>query len=476
MEYPSGVYAYFYGYTNTNGDTQWLLTDAPIPKPIVQNKRYTTQLVSGFAGNGGSFTNKPTTANSGTAYWGTLDLTFTSCTTAVAVLTGKEGNVTHNMIKLANIDGLSCQKHPSKPPITSVIPSELDALYRNPSNQFDRYTHVLAPNGKPIHIVAQTKLTDEQIIRARQVLKHYLTDLPGSAYGSDKSAVANKMSENKAVLVLLNGADDGSNPVADQVTEQPLYQNEIQTEGSDWYINQNYEHRDATFEEILHFVHDNGIGVDGASTVGALPQFQAEIRSAQKNALNKNLWGINSAAWIAELTRENSLSQEYLAAVIDSYYGLWGAYKEHASNGMWGLYVGKDRADIKAEDPMGYALADGRFFHPYLTYNARIDAKFQGNFSLKFNPRKPYTHHAQYLKDITLLGTNNNSVTVNGHNNHITGNSGTNTVVFSGASDQYQIHRTHDAIMVIDTNSNRDGANILSKIEKLKFTDKTITL
>ncbi|PID87647.1 hypothetical protein CSB07_00495, partial [Candidatus Gracilibacteria bacterium] len=57
--------------------------------------------------------------------------------------------------------------------------------------------------------------------------------------------------------------DDGANKVAEKINAQPLYQNEIQTEGGDWYIKQNYKHRDAAYEEILHFVHDNGIGVDG---------------------------------------------------------------------------------------------------------------------------------------------------------------------------------------------------------------------
>ncbi|PIE77474.1 MAG: hypothetical protein CSA15_12780, partial [Candidatus Delongbacteria bacterium] len=100
--------------------------------------------------------------------------------------------------------------------------------------------------------------------------------------------------------------------IGNQVTGQPLYQNEIQVEGHSWYMNQNYQHRDAAFEEILHFVHDNGIGVDGNGTFrGALPAYQKEIKAAQKNALANNLWGIGQDSWIKELTKENSLSQEY---------------------------------------------------------------------------------------------------------------------------------------------------------------------
>ncbi len=196
------------------------------------------------------------------------------------------------------------------------------------SKNFNRYTKVTTPNGGSIHIVAKSNLTDEQIIRCRNVLQHYLTNYEGSKYGSDKSAVANKMAENKAILVLLNGQDDGSNPISDKVTGQPLYENEIQVEGHSWYIKQDYEHRDATFEEILHFVHDNGIGIDGNDEfLGALPKYQTKIRKAQKNGLTKNLWGrgAENKAWVRELANENSLTQEYLASVVDSYYGLWGA-------------------------------------------------------------------------------------------------------------------------------------------------------
>ncbi len=91
-------------------------------------------------------------------------------------------------------------------------------------------------------------------------------------------------------------------------------------------------------------MHDTGIGVDQYERFyGALPAYQAEIRNAQVSALASNLWGVGSEnqAWIQELSAENSLSQEYLAAVVDSYYGLWGAWSENNTYGMWGLYVAK---------------------------------------------------------------------------------------------------------------------------------------
>lgn len=355
----------------------------------------------------------------------------------------------------------------------SVVPESLKTTY-TAALKFDRYTKIDTPNGGAINILAQNEVTNNQIVRARNILQHFLTDYPGSEYGADKSAVANKMADNGAVLLLLNGVDDGTNAAA-ELDGQPLYFGEMQVEGGNWYINQNYEHRDASYEEILHLVHDFGIGVDQYTTFnGVLPEYQAEIRAAQVTALSGKLWAWpeDQAGWIAELTAENSLSQEYLASVIDTYYGLWAAFD--SQYGMWGMYVAKIRDDLVTKDPQGAAIMDNKFFHPYLTYNARIDESFVGDFSLKFNDSLSYTHHAQYLKDVTLTGTNESNVVVNQLNNDITGNSSANTVIFSGPSSEYSISNENGQVTVQDMQDNRDGLNTLTGIEKLKFTDTTM--
>lgn len=355
----------------------------------------------------------------------------------------------------------------------SAVPDALKSTY-SAALKFDRYTKVDAPNGKAIHIVAQDGITNNQIVRARSILQHFLTDYPDSTYGADKSAIADKMADNQATLLLLNGVDDGTNAAA-ELDGQPLYYGEMQVEGHVWYISQDYSHRDASYEEILHMVHDTGIGVDqNSSFVGALPAYQADIRAAQVNALSGSLWGIGASDWIAELTAENSLSQEYLAAVIDSYYGLWGADTESATHGMNGLYVAKTRSDIASEDPQGATLMDDKFFHPYITYNARIDESFTGDFSLVFNASLAYSHHAQYLKDVTLTGTNASNVIVNQFDNHITGNEADNIVIFSGQSAEYQISNNSGEVTVQDLQDNRDGTNTLVNVEKMQFSDTTV--
>ncbi|MCL1049657.1 hypothetical protein L2755_08500 [Shewanella abyssi] len=356
------------------------------------------------------------------------------------------------------------------------VPASLLTTY-SAALKFNRYTQIKAPNGKSIHIIAQDLISDNQIVRSRAILTHYLTNLPGSEYGSDKSAVANKMADNGAILLLLNGSDDGSN-AATELGGQPLYQNEIQVEGGAWYINQNYEeHRDASFEEILHMMHDYGIGVDQDSEfIGALPSYQAEIRAAQTTALNDKLWG-GDENWITELTAENSLTQEYLASVIDAYYGLWGAWTGSETHSMWGGYIAKTRAEISSEDPLAAELMHNKFFHSYLTYNARIDASFMGDFSLKFNCDIGYSHHSQYLKDVTLTGKLDSNVVVNQLDNNITGNSGNNGVKFSGSSSQYSIEKQDNgATIITDMVSHRDGINTLNGIEKALFSDSSTAL
>lgn len=350
---------------------------------------------------------------------------------------------------------------------------------------FDRYTQITAPNGKNITIYAQNKITDAQIIQARNTLVFWLTDVPNSRYGSDKSAVANNMANNKATLNLLNGVDDGSNP-ASRLGGQPLYAGELVVPGSKAYMTNDYKHRDATFEEILHLMHDTGIGVDGAGGMtGALPNFQAKIRAATNNAISNNfqIWPTTAAnkgseySWFNELKRENSLTQEYLASVIDSYYGLWGPYQK-ANAGMWGFYIAKTRADIKSKDPMGWALMSD-FFSPYLTYNAQLDSSLTGTFSMTFEAKKPYTHKSQYLLNATLTGSNNANLTGNDQNNKLAGNAGNNILNGLAGTDTV-IYNKPKSSYVITKNSNGnvkvvgEGTDTLINIEKIVFKDETI--
>lgn len=143
---------------------------------------------------------------------------------------------------------------------------------------------------------------------------------------------------------------------------------------------------------------------------------------------------------------------------------------------MWGIYVAKDREEIYQKDILGSELVNGMFFHPYLTYDALLDSSFSGDFSLRYNESLPYTNHSRYLKDITFTGENDTRVIVNELDNHITGNEGVNTVVFSSTYSNYSIKAPSDSVIVKDTRDVGDGNNILKNVEKLEFKDKTVSV
>ena len=338
---------------------------------------------------------------------------------------------------------------------------------------FNRYAEWRAPNGKPIRIFAADAVSDVMIYRVRNVLRFFLSDIPGSQYGSNKSAVANRMADNGAVLMLPAGAhEEGNEP---PFNAQPLYEEEMAVEGSDWYLNVDWDHRDATFEEIFHLVHDTGIG-----TVfpGALPDYQRALLAEAKAAIADGRWGIAVdpfvSDWLAELEAENSLAQEYIAAVIDSYYGYWGAFTE-APGGMWGIYIAKTRAEVTAKDPKGLALLEA-FLPAMAHYEARLDPGFSGTFFMRFEPSKAYTHRSQYLTAVTLTGANPSSVIGNAADNHLRGNiadntldggAGRDTVIYCEPRTAYRVTDQGDHWRIVGP----DGTDVLRDIEAFHFSD-----
>lgn len=335
---------------------------------------------------------------------------------------------------------------------------------------YNRYVSVKAPNGKSIHILIMDRLSEYQIVKAVNVLNHYLTPVAGTKYGDkdSKRDIANAMANNGAILKLMNYHDEPR--YNDALDGQPLFEEEIQVEGGDWYVRQDYEdHRDASYEEILHLVHDYGIGVLNAPEGGvtALPEFQREFNTIQKQALNQSYTPPEDT--LKEWQQEVSVDQEYFAAIIDSYYGLWGAY---SGKGMWDLYSVKTRSDFSTEDPNALYITE-QIFSPTLTYDAYIADTFTGTFKMRYDATVPYTHHSQYLTKLTLTGSKDTNIELNGHDNRLTGNTGINTVIVHGARSEYHIHDLGEGkIQLNDMLTDRDGMNVLINIEKIQFSDE----
>jgi len=361
---------------------------------------------------------------------------------------------------------------------------------------YSKYMDYAAPNGKPIRVLAMDKVTDEQLLYAYNMLSFYLK----SNDKIDKTAIANRMSETGATLILANGADrDGKIPMRAVMFGQNLNQKEISNVGSKWYMDCDYKHRDASFEEIFHMVHDYGIGT--TKNPGADMEISKIIADAMKNASptnkadfgKKGLWALGYGEMVKKWENEGSLEQEYIVSVIDSYYGLWEPwdasyippfYPANLGNdvkgGMWGGYVAKTREEVAQKDPVGKAALES-FLPEYITQMMRIDSSFDGEFVMTRDKDKPYTAKSQYLQCVSLTGTNDSSISANTLDNILMVNSGTNTidgkegndiVQFRGASSEYTVEKKNDVTVVTDSVQGRDGVNTLISIEVLRFTDK----
>jgi hypothetical protein len=289
------------------------------------------------------------------------------------------------------------------------------------------------------------------------------------------------MANNNAHMMLLNGAD-GDIELSESLQGQPLYEKEMITEGSVGYLSADLAtYRDASFEEILHLMHDYGIGT--ASQPGADMVFSKQVKAAQENAMAQRLWPTSNAdastlKWIEELRTEGSLSQEYLASVLDSYYGLWQAFTE--PGGMWGFYIAKSRADIQSQDPLGYASMQA-FFQPNLTYMARIDAEFTGTFSLQLDNNQIYTYKSQYLTNARLTGIKSSNLLGNAFDNQLAGNSASNiidgaegadTLLLRGKFSDYSLQNNSGNLLIQDSIAQRDGLIETRNIEKIRFSDQ----
>lgn len=383
--------------------------------------------------------------------------------------------------------GARCAPGQTLPPISIsgdadgvvALPANVPAVFRD---VFTKYTKVTAPNGKPIHILAQSGVRDAQVARAREVLRFFLTDVPGSRFGADKSPVSNSMGNRSAILLYFESeramerALDGR--LGDvEMNAQPLFADESPIEGSPAWLHNTI--RDATFEEIFHLVHDQGI-------LRGLPAFQREIQAATQNAMSRGIWEA-SQEWI----QEGSTTQEYIISVFDVYMGLWAHDPDGDGTSFYGEYAPLDREDLQRKDPRGYALME--MFHPsHMDTLVRLDASFDGLFSMTEEAGKTYTLKSRYLTDVALTGTKDSGLLGNERANRLIGNSGANRLlggggndvldggggedvaVFSGRLAEYEVGTKNGVTTVRDTVGKRDGTDTLSRVEHLEFRDATI--
>jgi hypothetical protein len=333
---------------------------------------------------------------------------------------------------------------------------------------FNRFASVVSDNGGVIPIFAQDEVSYTQLLRARNILRFFLTNVADSKWGNDKSDVGNMMASNGAALMMPNGAhEEGNEP---NLPAQPLYADETPADGSTWFMENDFEHRDAAFEEIFHLVHDMGIGTFAP---GARPEYQQDLDAEARLAIADGRWGIpvepEVQDWLDELEAEGSLAQEYIASVIDSYYGLWGPWNE-GEGGMWGVYIAKTRDEVSALDPEGKTLLE-QFLPPYIGTEIILDPTLEQDFSLSFDPEKPYTHKSQYFLHVSLSGTASINLIGNESDNTLRGNEGDNildglggedTAVFCNSITEYTVSADGEVTVV-------DGPSGLDQLRNMEW-------
>ncbi len=350
-----------------------------------------------------------------------------------------------------------------------TLPTFVHPVFRN---VFDRYTKITAPNGRAIHFLLQNQVTNEMGARAREVMRFYLTDVPGTQYGADKTIVANTMANSDAALVYFNTQQAAQTALAGplgnaQFFAQDLYASESVVEGSIAYSTNST--RDATLEEVFHLVH-------GAGIQPALPAFHAEITAATNAAIAASNWTPPGGLPVAD----NPF--EYIISVIDVYYGFW----EHDRSGtsFGGEYRFNTRAGVSLGDPAGVATML-KFLPQHFEASLTVSAASNGAFRMQHDPAVPYTLKSQHLTTIGLSGAQPSSIIGNSFDNRLAGNSASNTisgaagvdtVVFKGARSEYQVTTTPSTTVVTDTVSGRDGTDALDAVEWLAFSDRRVQL
>jgi hypothetical protein len=361
--------------------------------------------------------------------------------------------------------------------VVELGPDELVPLFDVPDVHrrlrlvFDRYSSVTAPSGKPIHILAEPGVHDAHLRRARRLLTWFLTDVPGTAHGGDKAAVANALAEQGATLLYFATEESAERALYEPlrrmvIAGQDLYASESPLVASpEWFA---LDHRDAAYEEIFHLVH--GYGIEWGA-----PEYQAQIVAATENALATGLY-TPPADLLAEWQEEGSVDKEYIISVLEVAYGMW-AHADGAS--FHGEYQVARPDDLPGADPQGLAALFA-FLPEHIEHEVVLDHGYNGTFHLTYDPERPYTLRSRFFRRVALSGSRPCGVVGNALDNELRGNlsdnlldggPGSDLVIFAGRMSDYVFMNVPEGLMVIDLVPGRDGADTLANIEFVRFRD-----
>lgn len=348
------------------------------------------------------------------------------------------------------------------------LPASVDSKIRG---TFKWYAKVMAPNGKPIHLLASSAWTAEKVGYTRSVLEHYLTNVSGILYGN-KDEVANSIANSNGAMTMFDNANavtsNGSG-----ITGQDLQADETVAVGSQEYIDLSV--RNAALEEILHFVHDLGLSK-------VYPNWQKELETATTSSVSNLVFTPWSNLPVADY------DNELLASHNDAY---WGTTEHSALPNLPYLFLSREAA--AAGDPLTTSVQQ-KIQPTYFASTVQVVSSFSGTFYLYKRGDTRYTAQSQYYRNVQLMGSNPNHLEGNDMDNTLMGNTGNNQLTggkgndqlnggdgqdiarYSGSYAEYTVSTSGGTTTITDNVSGRDGIDQLNGIEQAQFADQTVNL
>jgi len=366
------------------------------------------------------------------------------------------------------------------------IPATVPAVV---TDVFARYSQVTTPNGRRIHLLAQSGVANELHFRARRVLEQHLTDVPLSTHGSTKSVLRDELSMAQGTFVIFRdaaSADPATAGVAPFAAAFPGFGQLIATdsivEGTSAYMAV-APALDTTHSSTARFILNAG----GAS----LEAFRADLATRAADA--------EAASFYVPAPASQDVEADFMARTLEVYYGIWG--HDPLGNGRAGvddMYSFGERLTMSSSDPGTLMLIES-FFAPFHSYPAFLPDGFTGTFATAFDVATPYTHRSRYLSRVGLRGASGARIEGNELDGLYQGGTGDDEflggrgddlieggnatdldrAIYSGLSTEYIVSPSPfggGVTQVLDTVSNRDGVDQVRFVEELVFSDMTIVL
>ncbi|RTZ17618.1 hypothetical protein EJ063_02190 [Vibrio aquaticus] len=295
------------------------------------------------------------------------------------------------------------------------------------------------------------------------------------------------------------------------LNSQSLMYRELSLEGDCHYMSNyasycpdlgTHADRDAAFEEILHITQAQGIAPNTQNGFQTLQQ-QIDVRALaiydDHKLGNPAVWQPTPTSWDDWKDDDfnpdigTSYSHEYFAAAFEAYMGV----AKHNGHGLDG-YQALTRTAMASQDAEAKQWIEA-LFHEYLQYTARIDSAgvvtyFDNTYpSASVTPtflmnrddaqsQDGYTYKSQWLLNVEIIGDKAIDLSANDEDNVIKGNSANNKIFGKGGIDTYLIDNKYAECTLTTTKYGAivdcpsSGTDELVHIEKITFSDKTITL